>query len=266
MNLKKYLQDKLGIKRPSEEFTKGFTATISSKDGFRGGFTFVDKTHEIKPLCTKDEWIWVTGYKGTDKDMKCIDDLQYELNKMVSLPEGEQPVICSKGFHFSLYLEDVFTYYGPEHDNRFFKVSALVRKKDYDISRKGWSDVDKLVAKSIILLHEVPDENVYTAMRKKYPDLREAPESYLRAARVRSIYDTTKEYKEECKRICIYTLIEDGYSEAFANMIVDYAPDVYELAHTVGTQKDLSMDMKCYAIFTAINNRNIHLTNMKRKR
>ena len=65
------------------------------------------------------EWIWVEGYKGTDKDMKCRD-FQFEIGKEYSVLKDEEPVMCEKGFHLCLKLSDVFTYYDICNNNRFF--------------------------------------------------------------------------------------------------------------------------------------------------
>ena len=64
-----------------------------------------------KNLCKDtNEYVWVEGYKGTDKNMCCQNDFQYELGVEVSLPEDEEPVGCKRGFHFCLELKDVFYY------------------------------------------------------------------------------------------------------------------------------------------------------------
>ena len=58
----------LGIKQPSTEWK----ATISY-DGIH-----VEKDEKKE----SEEWVWVNGYKGTDKDMKCRD-FQYEMHKQI---------------------------------------------------------------------------------------------------------------------------------------------------------------------------------------
>lgn len=35
-----------------------------------------------------EEWVWVDGFKGTDKDMKCRD-YQYELNKCFDISDDK---------------------------------------------------------------------------------------------------------------------------------------------------------------------------------
>lgn len=54
-------------------------------------------------------------YKGTDKDMKCLD-FQFELGKEYEEAEAK---LCNKGFHGCEYPLDVFEYYNPA-DSRFF--------------------------------------------------------------------------------------------------------------------------------------------------
>lgn len=43
---------------------------------------------EPAPEMPEEKWIWVDGYKGTDKDMKCRG-YQYEFGKQFDIPEGE---------------------------------------------------------------------------------------------------------------------------------------------------------------------------------
>lgn len=78
-----------------------------------------------------EEWIWVKGYKGTDKDMKCRD-YQFMIGVRHDMPEGSKIETCSSGFHLCTELKDVFGYYDRKENNRFFEVRALVRKKDVD--------------------------------------------------------------------------------------------------------------------------------------
>ena len=112
---------------------------------------------EKKNLCKDtNEYVWVEGYKGTDKNMCCQNDFQYELGVEVSLPEDEEPVVCKRGFHFCPELKDVFCYYGISKNHRFFKCKALVKKED---AKRGFSTffdfTKKIVAKKIILTEEI---------------------------------------------------------------------------------------------------------------
>lgn len=121
-----------------------------------------------------EEWIWVTGYKGTDKDMKCRD-YQFMLNYRHEMAAGAEISICSSGFHFCPKLKDVFDYYGIKKGNRFFEVRALVRKKDYEerngIIRPVYSGpypwgmyptfVDKLTSKAIEFVRELTLDEIF---------------------------------------------------------------------------------------------------------
>ena len=80
----------------------------------------------------QEEWVRVKGYKGMKEDMKAHYDFQYELGKTYTVEDPDSVSICEYGYHFSLNLKDVFRYYDLANNNRFFKVEALVRKKDYD--------------------------------------------------------------------------------------------------------------------------------------
>lgn len=95
-----------------------------------------------------EEWTWVTGYKGTNKNMICRD-YQYELGEPYSIPDGEEVKMCSNGFHFCEDLSDVFQYYDIGLGNRFFEVTACVRKSDLVNKDK------KRVAKEIVFLREL---------------------------------------------------------------------------------------------------------------
>ena len=83
-----------------------------------------EKTEETKTetIDVKNTWVWVEGYKGTDKDM-CCRDFQYELGKLYQMPREEIDE-CKAGYHLCLTLNDVFTYYGIHSNHRFFNCSA----------------------------------------------------------------------------------------------------------------------------------------------
>lgn len=111
-------------------------------------------TIESEPV---EEWIWVTGYKGTDKDMKCRDR-QFELNKRFDISEEKAVELCSHGFHLCRTLSSVFRHYFIDNSNRFFEVKALVKKKDYDRGEN-----DDLAAKSIIFTRELAEYEILKA-------------------------------------------------------------------------------------------------------
>ena len=60
------------------------------------------------------------GYKGFNKDLKCLD-FQYEIGKEF---ETDNAVLCEKGFHFCENPHDVFAYYGAGDNNRFCYIEA----------------------------------------------------------------------------------------------------------------------------------------------
>ena len=61
------------------------------------------------------------GYKGFDKDLKCLD-MQYEVGKDYEI--NEKPIRCEdKGFHMCKFPFDVFRYYAPA-GNRFCEVDG----------------------------------------------------------------------------------------------------------------------------------------------
>lgn len=121
-------------------------------------------------LQEQEEWVYVEGIKGMTEDMKGYDNFQFEVGKTY-IKDGLIE-ICKNGFHLSLNLEDVLHHYGICKGNRFFKVRALVRKKDLD-EYGTITEVDnffygkqkiiknKLVSKEIEILEEFSDEELF---------------------------------------------------------------------------------------------------------
>ena len=121
-------------------------------------------------LQEQEEWVYVEGIKGMTEDMKGYDNFQFEVGKTY-IKDGLIE-ICKNGFHLSLNLEDVLHHYGICKGNRFFKVRALVRKKDLD-EYGTITEVDnffygkqkiiknKLVSKEIEILEELSDEELF---------------------------------------------------------------------------------------------------------
>ena len=197
----------------------------------------------------KEEWIWVAGFKGTDKDMKC-KDFQFELGKKYDMPENEKIELCSKGFHLCLNLEDVFDYYKVGEGHRFFKVNALVRKKDYDDYDNYDSSIpynlffgrsNKLVAKSIEFVSEVTDAELIETASVKYPFLKNLNHEHLKVAFEDSPKAGYALYKKD-------VLVKDGYSEVFATYISKQDNDKFDRAHAVASE-DVSMDVKVMCTF-----------------
>lgn len=204
------------------------------------------KTEEPKT----EEWIWVEGYKATEKDMTCRN-YQYILGELHNMPNDAKIEECESGFHLCKYLSDVFHYYDVGEGHRYFKVRALVRKSDYERygetteeyknnTRSYWFygsiTYNKMVARSIVLESELtPDE-----ILKNRIDISEWTDEYKRLALNTSIDFAINKMR-------IDELTELGYSETFAKLILDSKK--YEIAKTVGSIPDLSMDMKCWMIF-----------------
>lgn len=190
---------------------------------------------------SKEEWIWVEGYKGTDKNM-CCKDFQYELNKQFDVDENEEVSLCINGFHLCLELDDVFGYYPIGESNRFFKVKALVRRSDKENYKQsyalcspysfytGFGRNDKLVAKSIIFTSELTCDEILESVWDP-----EIPDKYKDVALKIGL-------QEACEQFNIDTLVDDGYSLPFATHIEKNCK--FEIAHAIASQKDLSMDMK----------------------
>ena len=126
-------------------------------------------------LQEQEEWVYVEGIKGMTEDMKGYDNFQFEVGKTY-IKDGLIE-ICKNGFHLSLNLEDVLHHYGICKGNRFFKVRALVRKKDLD-EYGTITEVDnffygkqkiiknKLVSKEIEILEELSDEELFEEYKK----------------------------------------------------------------------------------------------------
>jgi hypothetical protein len=208
------------------------------------------KKESIKKVEPVEEWIWVNGYKATEKDMTCRG-YQYEMNKVFDISEDKPVTTCEHGFHMCLYMRDVRKYYEIGRGHRFFEVKALVRKKDYHEYGtvpydKSYSylvslpEIDKLVAKSIIFTRELTvDEILEPTCAKNWADEYKqlAMEIGLSAASLQ-------------RKVDILTKL--GYSETFARAISGSNNKVFEIAEAVGSQPDLSMDMKVWTIFNSV--------------
>lgn len=131
----------------------------------------VNKDNEVEPgieIYDGEEYIWVDGYKGTDKFMACRNFV-YKLKKIYDL--GREPIKCKSGFHFSLDLEDVYCYYSFDGCNRFFKVRGLVKKEDYDIELND--SEGKLSARKIEFIEELPLTEKHNELKEKQRQAKE---------------------------------------------------------------------------------------------
>lgn len=201
-------------------------------------FGRADKKKEIPQI---EEWTWIEGYKGTNADMTC-NGYQYRFHCPHEMPEDANIEVCESGFHFCKELRNVFGYYPIGQGNRFFKVKALVRTADVAKGGSGsiyhgfaMFDSDKYVAKSIIFYYELSPEEVFAgnAMVKGW-----STEEKLLAMKT-SIDYVKKERERSALASC-------GYSQAFTEWVVQN--DKFDVAYAVGSQKDLSMDMKVLTI------------------
>lgn len=213
-----------------------------------------DVMNTIKTV-EKDEYIWVKGFKGTGKDMRCQDDYQYELGKQFDLDEDVEPMICSKGFHFCKKLENVFRHYKIGDGNRFFEVEALVKKSDIepkksDTVRAGfdpWSKMyrsfdlyeDKYAAKSIRFIRELNVDEVFKSVTDS--EVLGWTEEQKKRAMATSIQTVRKEFRVD-------ELIKAGYSPTFAKYI-SVEEGRYRTAIAMASLPDVSMDIKVMAIF-----------------
>ena len=213
-----------------------------------------DTKNAIKTL-EEEEYIWVKGFKGTEKDMSC-KGYRYELGKQFDLDDDINPVLCEKGFHFCKNLENVFRYYKIGDGNRFFEVKALVKKSDWYSEQKknrtcnlyqpysylpGFivSD-DKYAAKSIRFIRELSVDEVFGALGTDC-DVRGWTEEQKKRAMETSINTVRRDIRA-------FELCAAGYSPAFAKYIsVDAGR--YATAMAMASLPDVSMDVKVMAIF-----------------
>ena len=244
-------ENKMGIKAT---LNKIYGKSAATNAPIKDNITQEDITNAIKTL-EEEEWIWVKGFKGTEKDMSC-KGYRYELGKQFDLDDGINPVLCEKGFHFCKNLENVFRYYSIGDGNRFFEVEALVKKSDLEPKNKSnvragldqWSKMymffanydDKYSAKSIRFVRELAVDEVFGALGTNC-DVREWADEQKKRAMETSIAAVRKEVRE-------FELCAAGYSPAFSKYI---AGDTgrYNTAIAMASLPDVSMDIKVMAIF-----------------
>lgn len=211
-------------------------------NSFYGKITFPEEP-EDKGI---EEWVWTTGYKGTNKDMQC-KDYQFEFGKRHDMPEGEPIVICSSGFHLCNDLKNVFKYYKVGNGNRFFEVRALVRR----YNKNGYYSFehydDKMSSKSIEFVRELTADEVFEALVRSND------------SKFNDTLNWTKEQKELAMKtdldsvrrsINVQKLVDLGYSEPFAAFVCKRG--AYDIASTVASQPGLSMDVKVMTIAMSI--------------
>ena len=205
-----------------------------------------------------EEWIWVDGYKGTDKNM-CCRDTPFEIGERFDMPEDARISVCSSGFHLCSKLEDVYSYYSIGDEHRFFKVRALVRKSDYEecLGKRAYRmgsiglpylmSNDKLVAKSIEFVEECTLDEIFEAARKHYNISDDWNDDLKKEAITTNIQKVILRLRIERN---FDNLILLGYSEALSKYMAE-DQDMYERAVAISSQPDVSMDVRIAAIFCA---------------
>lgn len=250
---KEWMNSKFGAPKVGVDTSEDKDTTVIVED------IGTDKTFEelLMPDKPEEEWIWVKGFKGTDKNMQCMDNYQYELGKQFDLVSGDDVELCHNGFHFCKKLNNVFGHYNVENGNRFFEVEALVKKSDFEsvnanthmpygpyvympYSGKRISE-DKYAAKSIRFIRELTPDEVFDVFVDS--DVRYWTEERKKRAMETSIQTVRVEIRVD-------ELVDAGYSRAFAQYIAGDI-DQYKTAMAVASLPDLSTDVKVMSIFMA---------------
>lgn len=197
------------------------------------------ETKETETL-PKEEWVWIEGYKATDKDMKC-KGYQFELGKMFT-HEGEL-IACKSGFHFCPELMDCFYYYEIGNGNRYFKVRALINihqtieKHSYPypsiISHTFMRDTNKRVARQIEFLEEVSLDEIFET---RFPVLCETMSEKRKMYIIQ--YGIEKAYKMQALDELKETNV---YSQEIIDIIV--SNDKIKLAYAL-TKENISQDTR----------------------
>lgn len=206
----------------------------------------MENAHE-KSKDEPEEWIWVEGYKGTDKDMKCRD-YQFELGKQFDMSGDAKIEECQSGFHLCKELKDVFFYYRVGEGNRFFKVKALVRKKDFEENKRltSWYlpiRSDKLVSKSIIFVEELTVDEILKVKLNGFENINfESWSDELKQLAINiDVADAINKYRKS-------HLIELGYSEALTMFIMSEGK--YDRACEIAAiPEEISIDVRIAMIF-----------------
>lgn len=202
------------------------------------------KAPESKEETIEEEWVWIEGYKATDKDMKC-KGYQFELGKMF-IHEGEL-IGCKSGFHFCPKLQDCFDYYQIGNGNRYFKVKALINlHQEYSFSFTPYGyyntgfmrDTDKRVAKKIEFLEEISPEKI---IKMQYPTSHQAMSEKLKSDIIQFGADQAFRLQsiDELKETNIY-------STEMIDIIV--ANDKIKLAYAL-TKENISQDTRLTILF-----------------
>lgn len=248
----------------------------------------IEKPKEVvKPILEmkekpEEKWIWVEGFKGLDYQTRGHGNFQYELGKTYE-ENDKEIIVCHSGFHFCLNLDDVMKYYrymNNSFTNRYFKIRALVRKSDYEkyatednsalltmyVKTTGATQVstkiDKLVAKSITILEEIPKEEIW----EKYIEPNLSDFWYLTKEKYLTNCDDPNRSSTWIKEILFENICGlDITSEDTTSMIVEKlcinvnSSNVRKILHQVLEEikilKDLDCgkDMRCYLFYSLLS-------------
>ena len=218
-----------------------------------------------EPQKPEEEWIWVDGYKGTDKNMQCKNNFQYEIGKTYTC-DGKIK-ICDNGFHFCRDLDDAIKYISAIYNNRFFKVKGLVRKSDYE--KYGEKEVlpldstyyyglpnvdyhDKLVAKEITIVEEISREERYELLKKYRENYgssnKEVLESYNFLESIDDMEKFLDNYEVFKTKKVTSTLSKIGFCDSLCTILsdkIDYEKVQWALALH---EQNISIEMMVYFI------------------
>lgn len=197
---------------------------------------------------TTNEWVWVDGIKGTDCNMRGMENFQFEIGKAY-IHNSETP-LGENGFYFSKNIKDASTYCSVLE--RFFKVKGLVRKKDLDLygsfDKDAYRRVRKLDAKEIVFIEELSEEGYLGLAQIYYPII----ETFEDIKVIREI--GIDEFR---RRRALEEFMEAGFTEVFSNILLDeFTSDSHfhlipKLAKALAAE-NVSTDMKVYLIMKEI--------------
>lgn len=174
-----------------ESSSESYTNNLSNHTVLSRNTWEYEKMEDV-PFPIGEDWEWIDCYKAlykayylTNKEIKYIGpsrNFAYELNRIYSLPEGEEEFskvdYCGNGFHACLTVKDVLTWYNYISYDAFAvnnyefnvaiklvvvaKAKLLVNKKDLaNCYGKTKLDNGKVVGKAIILTGFVNPKEVY---------------------------------------------------------------------------------------------------------
>lgn len=173
-----------------ESFSESYTNNLPNHTVISRNIWEYEKMEDV-PFPIGEDWEWIDCYKAlykdyylTNKEVKYIGpsrNFAYELNRIYSLPEGEEEFskvdYCGNGFHACLTVKDALKWYNyisyVSNYGYIYSISVkltvvakaklLVNKKDLS-NCYGRQNLDKgkIVGKAIVLTGFVSPEEVYS--------------------------------------------------------------------------------------------------------